>query len=280
MRRGDIACVVITILVIAICVASGMEARDSAQKAQLEKSYARAEALIQGGEYAEALEVLEGLEESYRNVQALTCYSRAHIQRSQGKLEDALKELEQCDAFQAFDEEMPEGYEAFRAEVAEELARYEQEERRKEEEAYQERVRKEEEAYQERVRRGVPFVGMRESDIANTILGTPSSNVRHNYDMVNGKPVEANLYDFYQNGRRIFTARCMYGSVKQVWDERGKAAQPKKRSSGKSTPRKEEDDDPLNAKDYRFPEDFYEDHWDDFFDFYDAEDYYYEHGGR
>ena len=39
----------------------------------------------------------------------------------------------------------------------------------------------------------------------------------------------------------------------------------------------EEDDDPYDAKDYRFPEDFYEDHWDDFFDYYDAEDYYYDH---
>lgn len=269
MRRGSIACLVIAILVIAICVVSGAKERDRAQKARLEESYAQAEALIQGGEYAEALEALEELEESYRNVRALRCYSRAHIQRSQGRLKDALENLKLCGFFQAFDEEMPEGYVAFRAEVAEELARYEREEERKAEEAYRERVRS-----------GVPFVGMRESDIANTLLGAPSSDVRHNYDMVNGKPVEANLYDFYRNGRLIFTARCMSGSVKQVWDERDKAAQPKERSSGKSTPRKEEDDDPLNAKDYRFPEDFYEDHWDDFFDFYDAEDYYYEHGGR
>ena len=54
------------------------------------------------------------------------------------------------------------------------------------------------------------------------------------------------------------------------------------RSSGKSsTTRKpaSEDPDPLNVQDYRDPEDFYEDHYDDFFDYEDAEDYYRDHGG-
>ena len=37
------------------------------------------------------------------------------------------------------------------------------------------------------------------------------------------------------------------------------------------------DDDPYNAKDYSNEEDFYYDHYDDFFDYYDAEDYYNEH---
>ncbi|MGN1421164.1 MAG: hypothetical protein ACI4XC_06595 [Eubacterium sp.] len=36
-------------------------------------------------------------------------------------------------------------------------------------------------------------------------------------------------------------------------------------------------DDPYNAKDYGNEDDFYEDHYDDFFDYYDAEDYYREH---
>ena len=38
-----------------------------------------------------------------------------------------------------------------------------------------------------------------------------------------------------------------------------------------------DDDDPYNAKDYSNEEDFYYDHYDDFFDYYDAEDYYNEH---
>lgn len=40
---------------------------------------------------------------------------------------------------------------------------------------------------------------------------------------------------------------------------------------------KDDDHDPYNAKDYSNEEDFYYDHYDDFFDYYDAEDYYNEH---
>ena len=35
--------------------------------------------------------------------------------------------------------------------------------------------------------------------------------------------------------------------------------------------------DKYNALSYRDEEDFYEDHYDDFFDYYDAEDYWREH---
>ncbi len=37
--------------------------------------------------------------------------------------------------------------------------------------------------------------------------------------------------------------------------------------------------DEYNVKDYYSAEDFYDDHYDDFFDYYDAEDYYNDHGG-
>ena len=36
-------------------------------------------------------------------------------------------------------------------------------------------------------------------------------------------------------------------------------------------------DDPYDVYDYWDPEDFYYDHYDDFFDYYDAEDYFYDH---
>ena len=40
---------------------------------------------------------------------------------------------------------------------------------------------------------------------------------------------------------------------------------------------KDNDDDPYNAKDYSNEEDFYYDHYDDFFDYEEAEDYYNEY---
>lgn len=43
------------------------------------------------------------------------------------------------------------------------------------------------------------------------------------------------------------------------------------------SPSKDDDDDPYNAKDYSNEEDFYYDHYDDFFDYEEAEDYYNEY---
>lgn len=42
-------------------------------------------------------------------------------------------------------------------------------------------------------------------------------------------------------------------------------------------PSKDDEDDPYNAKDYSNEEDFYYDHYDDFFDYEEAEDYYNEY---
>ena len=50
----------------------------------------------------------------------------------------------------------------------------------------------------------------------------------------------------------------------------------KKTNSSKKT----QEDDPLDAKSYGNPEDFYDDNYDDFFDYEEAEDYYYEHEGQ
>ena len=44
-----------------------------------------------------------------------------------------------------------------------------------------------------------------------------------------------------------------------------------------STGRKWYDEDEYDASDYDDPDDFYYDHYDDFFDYYDAEDYWYDH---
>ena len=43
------------------------------------------------------------------------------------------------------------------------------------------------------------------------------------------------------------------------------------------SPSKDDEDDPYNAKDYSNEEDFYYDHYDDFFDYEEAEDYYNEY---
>lgn len=69
--------------------------------------------------------------------------------------------------------------------------------------------------------------------------------------------------------------------------ERKYAATPKPSPSPSPTPRptrrpstsarKSGTDDPFDVNDYSHPDDFYYDHRDDFYDFEDAEDYFYEH---
>lgn len=150
-------------------------------------------------------------------------------------------------------------------------------------EAYmeQERIRQQVE-FERSIRSGVPFVGMPESRIADTSLGTPSSKVRHNNQVKSDEIYRCNLYDFYIKGHLIFTARCMEGKVIQVWDSRNKvdASIPYPSSpSHSSSAHSNSGSDPYHAADYSDEEDFYEDHWDDFFDFEDAEDYWREYHG-
>lgn len=121
-----------------------------------------------------------------------------------------------------------------------------------------------------------PYVGMSEALINSTELGAAEYNVRHNYECISGNQYLANLYDFKQGGKVIFTARCVNGKVTEVWDrehETTAACRPTTRTTRTTKKRK----DPYNAKDYYDVEDFYDDHYDDFFDYYDAEDYWRDH---
>ena len=146
-------------------------------------------------------------------------------------------------------------------------------------------IKEEEETYREEVRTGIPFVGMYESDIHKTILGPASHSDQRNYEMIRGKRVAAYVYDWYKDGCIIFTARCYNGIVQQVWDYRTNPRQRAKRTTYSSTTKRsssttKKPDDPLDAKSYNNPEDFYDDNYYDFFDYEEAEDYYYEHGGE
>jgi len=135
-------------------------------------------------------------------------------------------------------------------------------------------------AYDTQVRTGVPFVGMSESDIAKTSLGAPSSNVRHNTEMISGQAYSATIYDFYDSDTRIFTARCVQGEVIQVWDYRDDLTEDgdtTTSSSKKSSGTTNSDNDPYNADSYSHAGDFYYDHYDDFYDYEEAEAYWEAH---
>lgn len=125
----------------------------------------------------------------------------------------------------------------------------------------------------ERLRNSVPYVGMSESQINSTSLGK-YANVWHNTEIIKGSTrATANIYEFKKGNATIFQARCLQGKVIKVWDYRDDP-----RVVDRSTPKKKvKKEDPYNVNDYSSEEDFYDDHYDDFWDYEDAEDYYREH---
>lgn len=88
----------------------------------------------------------------------------------------------------------------------------------------------------------------------------------------------------YKNGSEInsnYWNSESYRDATKNDDNKSDYSPPSTKSSSYSfTPYKspiKNNDDPYNAKDYSNEEDFYDDHYEDFFDYYDAEDYYREH---
>ena len=224
--------------------------------------YENAERLIESGDYQQAKEDLKGIEDSnYRDTAALILLCTAHIEYNGGRTVDAYYTLKDAN-FRYQTSAQQSKISSFRNTLDSEYKAY-----------INRMVERQQQEYESKIVNGVPFVGMSESRIADTTLGKPSDKVRHNSEMINGQRYSANLYDFYQNGKLIFTARCIQGRVTEVWDERNKSTSTYTPKSGKSST------DP-SVEGFSHPEDFYEYYWDDFFDYEDAEDYYYEHSGK
>lgn len=118
----------------------------------------------------------------------------------------------------------------------------------------------------------LPYCGMAQSDIYNTALGYPAE--KYTKEMyIEHKLKTVTYYEFQKNGQTYFSVECVDGRVTKV-RQYAKAEQEKKPAY---RPQATEDDDPYDAADYYDPEDFYEDHYDDFYDYDEAEEYYYDH---
>lgn len=157
-------------------------------------------------------------QENYVDTYELMDYCQAHISYDSGNLEAAYKKLK-YGTYENQTTERKQKMTAFKNRVEREYDAYCEAERK----LQQEQAEKE---YRQKVRTGVPFVGMKESDISNTILGSPSPKTRGNHECINGKQYKATLYDFMEDGYAIFTARCIQGKVTEVWDERDNPHRP------------------------------------------------------
>lgn len=251
---------VISVLIIFLAIAVTVS---SVNKAHLSRKYEEAVSLYENGSYDEAKVRFEEIrDENFKDTEPFIALCKAHIDYNKGFISTAyfdIKDIhfhylgaEQADEYNRFLSLLKEKYKSYLKKVSEANTK----------------------TYREKIRNGVPFVGMPESEIKNTSLGAPSETVRHNIAWVNGKRYTANIYDFKEGNATIFTARCVRNLVTEVWDHRSSPVSPyvpdKNKTSGT-------ENDPYNVNDYSNEEDFYDDHYDDFFDYYDAEDYYREH---
>lgn len=235
----------------------------------LSNQYKNAERLIVDEDYSEAITALESLPVSnFKDTQSLIGLCNAHLEYLDGDPLTAYQTL-RFTSFSHQSEQQMKAISDFRTELK----------NIKDESDRQEEIRKQE-IYEAKLRTGKPFVGMPESRINDTVLGIPSSDVRHNTAMVHGNRYTANLYDWYSSGKVIYTARCVQGEVTEVWDKSDKKSNTSSSyHSSTSSSSHTVSSDP-SVEGYSDPEDFYDDYWDDFFDYEDAEDYYYSHGGK
>lgn len=257
-RKGRI----ITISIFAVIIA-GLITIFAVNSAIISNAYDKAVALVDSGAYKEAKELFKEIEEkNYQDTAAYISLCEAHIDYDRGSISSAYYDMYEV-RFSYLSSEQTKAVDNFTATLKTEYDVY-----------LKEKSEADAKAYRDRITNGVPYVGMSESEIKNTSLGAPSSNVRHNYECINGEQYLANLYDFKQGNATIFTARCVRGRVTEVWDNRSNPVVP---YTPKKSTKKSQDDDPYDVNDYSNEEDFYYDHYDDFFDYYDAEDYYNEH---
>lgn len=283
--------IVLVLLVIVAMIAGGFYLNQRA----IDNAYNYAITLIQNGSYEGALAELEkanpevldrdgfmsdvkygGLDEAYKNTIPLYAYAMAQLEyndedRYMQTVNEYLELIpadyngELCEKINTFKGNFKPQYEDFLAEQK----RLAEEQRKKDEE--RRRIREQEEA--EQLKKSVPYVGMSESKINGTVLGTNYELV-HNYEWISGERIRANVYRFKKGNGIIFVVRCLNGRVDSISDHRDDPWIIRNPSTSKKD---KKDDDPYNVNDYSNEEDFYYDNYDDFWDYEDAEDYYREH---
>lgn len=253
---------IITSCIIGVVIA-GLITLWAVNFAKLANTYDKAVTFVDRSSYKEAIELFEEIKEKkYRDTAAYILLCEAHSDYDRGDISSAYYDMKSAH-FSHLSSKQEKSVNDFAAILKDEYDVY-----------LKEKSEADAKAYRDRITYGVPYVGMLESEIMNTSLGAPSSNVRHNRAGINGEQYWANIYDFKSGNKTIFTARCVQGRVTEVWDDRNTTTVPY--IPKKSTTQKA-DDDPYDVNDYSNEEDFYYDHYDDFFDYYDAEDYYNEH---
>lgn len=147
----------------------------------------------------------------------------------------------------------------------------------------------EQEKEEKEIKNKIPYVGMSTKYLNQTKLGNYGDYFT-NRKVKNGKQVEYKVYSWYsESGKLIMRASVEYSTITGVnkfnestcWngDDLKDGVLPNGTQKAKSYKKQTATTivDEYDVNDYSNEEDFYYDHYDDFYDYYDAEDYYREH---
>lgn len=258
-----VVCIIIISIVAFIIINKNRE------QSRIQGIYEQAEDLVFTGKYDKAIDLLDSIkQEEYKDTDALISFAESHKAYDEGNIYLAYLFLDER-SFEYQSEEHMQLIGSFSKEVNSEYKLYKQ---RQDEELAQ--------ALEKRITEGVHFVGMSESRINDTILGEAEFH-GHNHFIENGETIVTNLYRWYRNGKWIFGVRCAKGVVISISDFRSdySGGSSYGNYSGSSSSGKSEEDE-FDVGDFSHVDDFYDWYYDDFFDYEEAEDYYYSYGGK
>ncbi len=229
--------------------------------------YNKAEKLIEKEEYSQAINLLSSIKDTgYKDTEALLQLCDAHKLYDAGNILDAYYSLNRTQ-FKYQSESQQAKIESFREILKKDYEPIA--------DANRAQVEKWNREYLNKIKNGVPFVGMPDEYINDTSLGEGTYDGEERYLNKNGKLKKAWRYKFYNNGKCVFIALCDGGYVVEVRDYRVSESSsyvPKNNSGSRY-------DNSPSVEGFSNPEDFYDWYYDDFFDYEEAEDYYYSHGG-
>lgn len=263
----------------------------------IDTAYNYAITLIQNGSYEGALLELEkanpdviereefmsdvkygGLDEAYKNTIPLYSYAMAQLEyNDEDRYMQTVNEyLELIPA--DYNGELCEEINTFKGNFKPQYNEFLEEEKRKAEEL---RLQMEESNRQfyAKLKTKLPYEGMSEDYIDSTMMG------RHD-KLIADDDNDDFVYNVYywnaNNGDTMLAVSCINGKVDHVskyyewayWTSDGKPKPNGTNYRSSSTKKSNKDSDLYNVNDHSDPEDFYDDNYDDFWDYEEAEDYY------
>lgn len=251
-----------------------------------EEAYAKAEQLILNEAYDDALEILKKIEDKkIKDTVSLIRLCNAHIEYNDGNVRGAHYAIEDI-RFSYQNEEQLAKIEVFKEAVEKEYNEYLSEQAKKE--AQRDEMLRE--FYSDKV----PYEGMSEKYIDYTLAGPHDEYIPpEERNVERGTVIGSYRWKADGTDKTVLAVSCMDGEIISVskycedtyWTADGKPHFHSKRSSSWSSSyssgskkNNSTHNDPYNAKDYYDAEDFYDDYYDEFYDYEEAEEYYDEYG--